>query len=109
MCPIKESIVQFTYNREPILMKLFFKVSTYITVNKCPCLEMNAHRVDFEVRKRTKSKEDNSTLEVAIRRYIETTGYLEVCWTFLVTRVFFKRFCNKTLILVGYCRDDKGR
>ena len=84
MCPIKESIVQFTYN--PILMKdfpsassLLGKISTYFTVNKCPCLEMSAQRVDFEVRKRTKSKEDNSTLEVAIRRYIETTGYFEVC------------------------------
>ena len=64
MCPIKESIVQFTYNRK--------------TVNKCPRLEMSVHRVDFEVRKRTKSKEDNGTLEIAVRRYIETSGYLKV-------------------------------
>ena len=79
MCPIKESIVQFTYNRK--------------TVNKCPRLEMSVHRVDFEVRKRTKSKEDNGTLEIAVRRYIETSGYLEVFYIF---------FINSTQLFLSY-------
>jgi len=34
-------------------------------------------RVDFEVRKRTKSTEPNAKIETAVRRYIEKTGYTE--------------------------------
>ena len=36
------------------------------------------NRVDFEVRKRTKSKETNARIESAVRLYIEKTGYTEV-------------------------------
>ena len=36
------------------------------------------NRVDFEVRKRTKSKETHVRIESAVRLYIEKTGYTEV-------------------------------
>ena len=36
------------------------------------------NRVDFEVRKRTKSKETHLRIESAVRVYIEKTGYTEV-------------------------------